>query len=69
MLMLLNSTGLFALLFISVWLLYLNFRILKVTEQIHNLTFHIDQVSVDLCVLTERMVENTSLPSKYISEH
>ena len=69
MLLLLNSIGLFTLLFISVWLLYLNFRILKVTEHIHTLTAHIDQVSVDLCVLTERMVENTSLPPKYISEH
>ena len=69
MLLLLNSIGLFTLLFISVWLLYLNFRILKVTEHIYTLTAHIDQVSVDLCVLTERMVENTSLPSKYISEH
>ena len=68
MLVLLNSVGVFALLFVSVWLLYLNFRILKVTEHIHNLTNHIDQVSVDLCILTERMVENTSLPSNYLSK-
>jgi len=68
MLILLNSIGLFTLLFISLWLLYLNFRILKVTEQIHTLTAHIDQVSVDLCMLTERMVENTSLPPKYLSK-
>ena len=59
---LLNSISLFALFFVSIWLLYLNHRILKVTEDIFLLTKHIDKVSVELCELTEKMVENTSLP-------
>lgn len=59
---LLNSISLFALFFVSIWLLYLNHRILKVTEDIALLTKHIDVMSVELRDLTEQMVENTSLP-------
>ena len=62
MILLLNSISLFALFFVSMWLLYLNHRLLRVTEDILILTQHIDEVSIDLRDLTEKMVENTSLP-------
>jgi len=60
--LLLNSISLTALFFVSMWLLYLNYRILEVTKDIHLLTKHIDEVSVQLVVLTEQMVTNLSVP-------
>ena len=60
--LLLNSISLMALFFVSMWLLYLNHRILQVTKDIYYLTHHIDQVSVELVILTEQMVTNLSIP-------
>lgn len=64
--LLLNSISLVALFFVSMWLLYLNHRILQVTKDIHYLTKHIDKVSVQLVVLTEQMVQSLTveIPSK-----
>ena len=58
----LNSIGLLALFTVSLWLLYINHKLLKVTQDIEMLTKHIDEVSVDLCELTQQMVDNTSIP-------
>ena len=64
--LLLNSVSLVALFFVSIWLLYLNHRILQVTKDIYYLTKHIDKVSVQLVVLTEQMVQSLTveIPSK-----
>ena len=59
--LLLNSIALVSLFFVSVWLLYLNHRILQVTKDIHYLTEHIDQVRVQLVVLTEQMVHSLTV--------
>ena len=60
--LILNSIGLLALFTVSLWLLYINHKLLKVTQDIEMLTKHIDEVSVDLCELTQQMVDNTSIP-------
>ena len=60
--LILNSIGLLALFTVSLWLLYINHKLLKVTQDIEMLTKHIDEVSVDLCELTKQMVDNTSIP-------
>ena len=59
---LLNSISLMALFFVSLWLLYLNHRILQVTKDIHTLTAHIDVVSVELRDLTQEMVYSLAMP-------
>ena len=53
---------LIALFFISVWLLYVNYKLLQVTKDIHILTAHIDTVSIELCTLTRQMVDNLTMP-------
>jgi len=60
--LLLNSISLMALFFVSMWLLYLNYRVLEVTKDIHILTKHIDEASIQLVVLTEQMVTSLSIP-------
>ena len=60
--LILNSIGLLALFLVSLWLLYINHKLLRVTQDIEILTQHIDKVSVDLCDLTQQMVDNTSIP-------
>ena len=60
--LILNSIGLLALFIVSLWLLYINHKLLRVTQDIEILTQHIDKVSVDLCDLTQQMVDNTSIP-------
>lgn len=62
--LILNSIGLFALFIVSLWLLYINHKLLKVTQEIEVFTRHIDELSVELCDMTEQMVENTSFPPK-----
>ena len=61
--------GLFGM---SIWLLYLNFLILKVTREIHELTLAVKQSTVEILILTELMVDhlddivhNTSLPPDF----
>ena len=66
--LLLNSISLMALFFVSIWLLYLNHRILQVTKDIYYLTQHIDQVSVELVVLTGQMVTNLSMPEPVLKD-
>ena len=60
--LILNSIGLLALFIVSLWLLYINHKLLRVTQDIEMLTKHIDEVSMDLCDLTQQMVDNTSIP-------
>ena len=60
--LILNSIGLLALFLVSLWLLYINHKLLRVTQDIEMLTKHIDEVSMDLCDLTQQMVDNTSIP-------
>ena len=64
----LDSVFLMALFFVSIWLLYLNYRILEVTKDIHSLTDHIDEVSVELVALTEQMVINLSMPDTTVKD-
>ena len=44
------------LVLVSVWLGYLNFRILQVTQKIHNLTISLDNATADIHTLTGEMV-------------
>lgn len=60
---LLNSISLTALFFVSLWLLYLNYRLLQVTKDIHSLTEHIDLVSIELRDLTQEMVYSLAMPN------
>ena len=60
---LLNSISLTALFFVSLWLLYLNYRLLQVTKDIHSLTEHIDLVSIELRDLTKEMVYSLAMPN------
>jgi len=57
---------------ISTWLLYLNFLILRVTKEIHELTLMVKESTIEILVLTELMVDhlddivhNTSLPPDF----
>ena len=54
---------------ISIWLLYLNFLILRVTKDIYELTIILKESTIEIHNLTELMVDylddivaNTSLP-------
>ena len=66
----LTELGLLGGLFgISIWLLYLNFLILRVTRDIHDLTIILKESTIEIHNLTELMVDqldeivaNTSLP-------
>lgn len=53
------------LLVISGWLGYLNYRILKISEDILNLTKNIDRVTTHMATLTTQIVANTSMPSDF----
>ena len=44
------------LVLVSVWLGYLNFRILQVTQNIHKLTISLDNATAEIHTLTEEMV-------------
>jgi cell division protein FtsL len=55
----LAEPALFAgLVFISVWLGYLNFRILQITQDIHKLTISLDDSTTEIHTLTKEMVQN-----------
>jgi hypothetical protein len=57
--MVLSEPALFGGLFlVSVWLGYLNFRILKVTQDIHKLTISLDNATAEIHILTKDMVAN-----------
>ena len=66
----LTELGLLGGLFgISIWLLYLNFLILRVTKDIYELTIILKESTIEIHNLTELMVDhldeivaNTSLP-------
>jgi hypothetical protein len=48
-------SGLFV---VSLWLGYLNFRILQITQDIHKLTISLDNATAEIHILTEDMVSN-----------
>jgi cell division protein FtsL len=48
------------LVLISVWLGYLNFRILQITQDIHKLTISLDDSTTEIHTLTKAMVQNLS---------
>jgi cell division protein FtsL len=55
----LAEPALFAgLVLISVWLGYLNFRILQITQDIHKLTISLDDSTTEIHTLTQEMVQN-----------
>jgi len=43
---------------VSLWLGYLNFRILGVTQDIHKLTISLDDATAEIHILTKAMVQN-----------
>ena len=43
---------------VSLWLGYLNFRILGVTQDIHKLTISLDEATAEIHILTKAMVQN-----------
>ena len=51
------------LLVASIWLGYLNYRILKVTEEVLKVTHNLDRVTMHVDALTQQVVDNTSFPS------
>ena len=51
------------LLIASIWLGYLNYRILKVTEEVLKVTHNLDRVTLHVDALTQQVVDNTSFPS------
>ena len=51
------------LLVVSIWLGYLNYRILKVTEEVLKVTHNLDKVTMHVDALTQQVVANTSFPS------
>jgi len=55
----LTEPALFGGLFlVSLWLGYLNFRILGVTQDIHKLTISLDEATAEIHILTKAMVQN-----------
>ncbi len=55
----LTEPALFGGLFlVSLWLGYLNFRILGVTQDIHKLTISLDDATAEIHILTKAMVQN-----------
>ena len=50
---------------VSLWLAYLNYKILKVSKDILNITYNLNKEPSKICYLTERMVENTSMPDEW----
>ena len=55
----LTEPALFGGLFlVSLWLGYLNFRILGVTQDIHKLTISLDDATAEIHILTKEMVQN-----------
>ena len=46
------------LFFVSIWLGYLNFRILQITQAIHKLTISLDHATAEIHILTKDMVSN-----------
>ena len=55
----LTEPALFGGLFlVSLWLGYLNFRILGVTQDIHKLTISLDDATAEIHILTNAMVQN-----------
>jgi len=55
------------LLLVSGWLGYLNYRILKVTEEVLKVTYNLDRVTLHVDMLTEKVVVNTSMPDDFYS--
>jgi len=55
------------LLLVSGWLGYLNYRILKVTEEVLKVTYNLDRVTIHVDRLTEQVVANTSMPDDFDS--
>jgi hypothetical protein len=43
---------------VSLWLGYLNFCILRVTQDIHKLTISLDNATAEIHILTKAMVQN-----------
>ena len=43
---------------VSLWLGYLNFRILQITQDIHKLTISLDSATAEIHTLTKDMVSN-----------
>ena len=70
----LTELGLLSGLFgISIWLLYLNFLILRVNRDIHDLTIILKESTIEIHNLTELMVDhlddivaNTTLPPELL---
>ena len=55
------------LLLVSGWLGYLNYRILKVTEEVLKVTHNLDRVTIHVDKLTQQVVANTSMPDEMIT--
>ena len=55
------------LLLVSVWLGYLNYKILKVTEEVLKVTRNLDRITIHVDKLTKQIVVNTSMPDDMIT--
>ena len=56
------------LLLVSGWLGYLNYRILKVTEEVLKVTHMLNKVTIHVDTLTKQIVTNTSMPAGMSSD-
>ena len=62
---LLELSALGMLTVISLWLAYLNYKILKVSEQILIITNKLNQETINIRSLTQELVYNTGLPDDF----
>lgn len=62
---LLELSALGMLTVISLWLAYLNYKILKVSEQILIITNNLNQETINIRSLTQELVYNTGLPDDF----
>ena len=51
------------LIILSVWLGYLNYKLLRVSQDILLVTHSLNEYTITICMLTKAVVENTSMPS------
>ena len=50
---------------VSIWLAYLNYKILKVSIDILHITKNLNKETIEICILTRDIVANTSLPDEW----
>ena len=57
------ENGIFSvLILLSIWLGYLNYRILKISKAILDVTYSLNLYTIEITHLTKDVVNNTSMP-------